>query len=110
MFLDQKKGMKNFLDDLYMEDSELSNNFLLNSIKSLDINNFIKFSEPNRRALNLLLDLQNRNTTTRLLLEACIFREESRGGHYRTDYPEKLDSWKCHSRQIKTKKIQKRFT
>ena len=105
-----KKGMKNFLDDLYMEDSELSNNSLLNSIKSLDINNFIKLSEPNRRALNLLLDLQNRNITTRLLLEACIFREESRGGHYRTDYPEKLDSWKCHSRQIKTKKIQKRFT
>ena len=104
------KGMKNFLDELSIEDSDLSNNFLLNSIKSIEINNFIRFSEPNRRALNVLLDLQNRLITTKLLLEACIFREESRGGHYRTDFPEKTDNWKCHSRQIKTKKIQKRFT
>ena len=104
------KGMKNFLDELSIEDSDLSNNFLLNSIKSIEINNFIRFSEPNRRALNVLLDLQNRHITTKLLLEACIFREESRGGHYRTDFPEKTDNWKCHSRQIKTKKIQKRFT
>ena len=102
-------GMQEFLYELNHEDYELSNNFLLKSIKEIDINQSIRFCEQNRRALNLLLDLQNRHITTRLLLEACIFRQESRGGHFRTDYPEKSINWKCHSRQLKSKKISKRF-
>ena len=102
-------GMNDFLEELSNDDYQLSNNFLLNSIKNIELNDSIKFCEQNRRALNLLLDLQNRLTTTKLLLQACIFREESRGGHFRSDYPEKSKSWKCHSRQLKNKNIQKRF-
>ena len=41
-------------------------------------------------ALNLLLDLKNRQITTLTLLKACLFREESRGGHYRDDFPIKI--------------------
>ena len=103
-------GMNDFLEELNNDDFQLSNNFLLNSIKNIELNDSIKFCEQNRRALNLLLDLQNRLTTTKLLLQACIFREESRGGHFRSDYPEKSKSWRCHSRQLKNKNIQKRFT
>ncbi len=51
-----------------------------------------------RTNLNLLLDLSHRQQTTRLLLEACLFRKESRGGHFRTDAPQKLPQWECHSR------------
>tara|TARA_B100000674_G_scaffold89625_1_gene62182 strand:+ start:886 stop:2547 length:1662 start_codon:yes stop_codon:yes gene_type:complete len=104
------KGMKDFLEELHHEDSELSNNYLLKAIKNIPINDSVRFSEQNRRALNLLLDLQNRHITTNLLLKACIFREESRGGHFRSDFPEKSINWKCHSRQFKNKNIQKRFT
>ncbi len=103
------KGMKEFLDELNQEDSQLSNNFLFNSIKNIKLNDSMKFCEQNRRAINLLLDLRNRQITTKLLLQACIFREESRGGHYRSDYPERNKNWECHSRQIKNKLIQKRF-
>ncbi len=57
------------------------------------------FDEISRRDLNLLLDLSNRQTTTKLLLEACLFRRESRGGHFRIDSPAAVPYWRCHSRQ-----------
>jgi len=104
-----KESMITFLDKLNIEYTNLSNNFLLNAIGKIEINQFTQFSEPNRRALNLLLDLQNRQITTKLLLQACIFREESRGGHFRTDHPLKSKYWECHSRQLKNSKIKKRF-
>jgi len=55
--------------------------------------------EISRRDLNLLLDLSNRQLTSSLLLEACLFRRESRGGHFRTDVPASVPYWKCHSHQ-----------
>ena len=69
----------------------------------------IKLNEPNRRGLNLLLDLQNRQITTLTLLKACLFRKESRGGHYRDDFPFKHENWECHTRQQLNKEIKKRF-
>ena len=101
--------MKQNLLDLNYDDFQLSNNYLFKAIKNININDSVRFCEENRRALNLLLDLQNRHITTKLLLQACIFREESRGGHFRTDFQEKSANWECHSRQCKNKNIQKRF-
>ena len=43
------------------------------------------------------------------LLKACLFREESRGGHFRDDFPDKDKNWECHTRQQLDQKIQKRF-
>ena len=94
---------------LQHESSDLRNNFLLALINNLQENQTLNLDEQNRRLLNLLLDLQNRQITTELLLKACIFREESRGGHYRDDFPKKEISWECHSRQQKNLKITKRF-
>ncbi len=54
-----------------------------------------------RKELNLLLDLSNRQLTSFLMLKACIFRNESRGGHHRVDAPSELPYWRCHSRQVK---------
>ena len=101
--------MRSFSKRLQIESSNLKNNFLLLQIQKLDENQILHLDEENRRALNLLLDLQNRQTTTDLLLKACIFREESRGGHFRTDFPNKDIGWKCHSRQQKNQTIKKRF-
>ncbi len=62
-------------------------------------------AESSRRDLNLLLDLYHRLLTSRLMLEACLFRGESRGGHYRSDAPAPLPQWRHHSRQQRQRGI-----
>ena len=64
--------------------------------------------EPSRQELNLLLDLIHRQRTSALLLEACLFRAESRGGHFRIDAPCSLPQWRRHSRQIRGQRIHTR--
>ena len=61
------------------------------------------FADGSRRDLNLLLDYRHRLLTSRLMLEACLFRRESRGGHFRHDAPASMPQWECHSRQNKTR-------
>ena len=104
-----KKSMIKLLETLQDEIDQLKINPLLKCLEKIEIDQQCKLSEPNRRGLNLLLDLQNRQITTLLLLKACLFREESRGGHYRDDFPTKDISWKCHTRQQLNQKICKRF-
>ena len=41
-------------------------------------------------------ELSNLMLTGRLLTEAALIREESRGAHYRSDFPETLPKWQCH--------------
>ncbi len=68
----------------------------------------LELEEPSRQELNLLLDLIHRQRTTALLLEACLFRTESRGGHFRSDAPCSLPQWRRHSRQVRREGIQTR--
>ena len=102
-----KNKMKLFYSNFGKDKSAIIDNPILNIIKEVEVSEKISFDEQHRRALNLLIDLQNRQITTRLLVEACLFREESRGGHYRIDYPNKNDLWKCHSNQRINQKIVK---
>ena len=104
-----KKNMNKLLKTLQDEIDQLQKNPLLECLNKIEIDQKLKLSEPNRRGLNLLLDLHNRQITTLLLLKACLFREESRGGHYRDDFPIKEITWKCHTRQQLNQEIIKRF-
>ncbi len=104
-----KVNMGEFLHYIQGDMNKLEKNVLLNSLPKIKFDQKIKLSERNRRALNLLLDLKNRQITTITLLKACLFREESRGGHYRDDFPDRDNNWECHTRQQLHKKIQKRF-
>ncbi len=104
-----KVNMSKFLNYIQNDIDKLNKNDLLNSLEKIKVDQKIKLSERNRRALNLLLDLKNRQITTITLLKACLFREESRGGHHRDDFPDKDKNWECHTRQQLDKKIQKRF-
>ncbi|MBE9033500.1 L-aspartate oxidase, partial [filamentous cyanobacterium LEGE 11480] len=42
-------------------------------------------------------ELYNLLTVSHLLLKSAAFRTESRGGHYRSDYPDTLDDWRVHT-------------
>jgi len=41
-------------------------------------------------------ELSNLILTGRLLTEAALLREESRGAHFRSDFPESSPKWQCH--------------
>ena len=102
-----KNKMDLFSNDLENDKAALVDNALLNLVKEVEIDQHVCFDEQHRRAINLLIDLQNRQITTKLLVEACLFREESRGGHYRNDFTNKNDLWKCHSSQKRNQEIKK---
>ncbi|MEH6629177.1 MAG: L-aspartate oxidase [Halopseudomonas aestusnigri] len=50
-----------------------------------------KYPAPSARMRNLM-------TVSKLIAQSALARKESRGGHYRDDYPETLDGYKTHSR------------
>ncbi|MCJ7654455.1 MAG: FAD-binding protein, partial [Dehalococcoidia bacterium] len=41
-------------------------------------------------------ELSNLVLTGRLLTEAALIREESRGAHFRSDFPQTSPKWQCH--------------
>jgi L-aspartate oxidase len=41
-------------------------------------------------------ELSNLILTGRLLTEAACIREESRGAHFRSDFPQSIPRWQCH--------------
>jgi L-aspartate oxidase len=50
-------------------------------------------------------DLQQRLVVTQLLLEAALFRQESRGGHFRVDAPAGQPFWQRHTVQQRGRAI-----
>lgn len=44
-------------------------------------------------------------TLAKLVAKAALWREESRGGHYRSDFPETRDEWQFHSIQRRDAEI-----
>lgn len=54
-----------------------------------------------RQILAGSLSLSSRNfvTLATLVTTAALWRDESRGGHYRTDFPETSEAWQVHSIQ-----------
>ena len=103
-----RKGMNSALVKVKQDYQNLLNEPLLNLVFSQSKYEIHEFEELARRDLNLLLDLSNRQMSSLLMLEACLFREESRGGHFRDDFPTSVPFWQCHTRQMKGKNIHTR--
>lgn len=47
--------------------------------------------------LRLWTETRNLLTVAKLVLKSALFRTESRGGHYRNDYPETDNDWQVHT-------------
>jgi succinate dehydrogenase/fumarate reductase flavoprotein subunit len=43
-----------------------------------------------------IIEIRNMLLVSKLIVSAALAREESRGAHYRDDYPEKADEWERH--------------
>jgi L-aspartate oxidase len=48
---------------------------------------------------NLSVSSRNFVALAMIVARAALWREESRGGHFRTDFPERLEKWRVHSIQ-----------
>ena len=92
-------GMRAVLKEVIGAIPKLEEEASLSLLSHQQVDQHFVLEEPCRRDLNLLLDLNHRQRTSALLLEACLFRKESRGGHFRNDAPAALPQWQCHSRQ-----------
>ncbi len=103
-----QKGMSSALAQVKKDYNNLLNEPLINLVFSQSKDSINEFDEISRKDLNLLLDLSNRQMASSLMLEACLFREESRGGHFRDDFPNSVPYWQCHTRQVKGKNIHTR--
>jgi len=103
-----QKGMCAALAKVKRDHENLLKEPLLNLVFSQSKDEINGFDEITRRDLNLLLDLSNRQKSSLLMLEACLFRKESRGGHFRDDYPTSVPFWQCHTRQVKGNPIHTR--
>jgi L-aspartate oxidase len=58
--------------------------------------------------LRLQQELRQRLVLAELLIEAAAFRQESRGGHFRTDAPAAQPFWRCHTIQSRNQAIHTR--
>ena len=68
--------------------------FLLNLPPAQSVN----FALPdNDRQLRLWAETRNLLDVAYLILKSAVFRTESRGGHYRLDYPQPNPSWQVHT-------------
>lgn len=103
-----RAGMQTLLQLTRRAMSPLEQEVLLCMVNRQSHQQSLELEEPSRQELNLLLDLIHRQRTTALLLEACLFRTESRGGHFRGDAPCCLPQWRRHSRQLRGEAIQTR--
>jgi len=65
----------------------------------------VQLAAGDPQSLRSQVDLQHRLVLADLLIEAALFRSESRGGHYRTDVPAAQPYWQRHTVQQRGRRI-----
>jgi L-aspartate oxidase len=71
----------------------------LQQVHQLPPGECLELATGDRQTLRGQVDLQHRLVLAELLIEAALFRGESRGGHYRTDVPAAQPYWQRHTVQ-----------
>ena len=71
----------------------------LRQLRQLEPGTSLLVNRADQAGLRSQVDLQHRLVLAELLIEAALFRTESRGGHYRTDAPAPQPFWLRHTLQ-----------
>ena len=77
----------------------------LRQLRQLEPGSSLLISRADQAGLRNQVDLQHRLVLAELLIEAALFRTESRGGHYRTDAPAPQPFWQRHTLQQRAQAI-----
>jgi L-aspartate oxidase len=80
----------------------------LQQLEQLQPNEQLGVAGSRAARLRAEVDLLHRLVLAELLIEAALFRSESRGGHYRTDAPAAQGFWQCHTLQLRGRAISTR--
>ena len=82
-------------------------NFWREDVRNLEMGKYVLHLPPNQTVnltseegeeqLKLYGETLNLVDVAYLILKSAAFRRESRGGHYRSDYPETLPEWQVHT-------------
>ncbi len=68
-------------------------------VQELSVSQRLQLAPASRQSWPLHQELHQRLVLAELLMEAALFRQESRGGHFRTDTPSSQPFWRVHSCQ-----------
>lgn len=66
---------------------------LLGAVDALMTERLPSASAPNAAALRRAIEVENSLVTARLMARSALMRRESRGNHFREDYPDQDDNW-----------------
>ena len=67
-------------------------------LEQLSPSKTIKFANPEAESnLRIYAETLNLLDIAYLILQSALFRNESRGGHYRLDYPQTDPNWQVHT-------------
>ena len=81
---------------------------LLRQGRELEPGDQFQLGRASLGVLRLQQELRQRLVLAELLIEAAAFRQESRGGHFRTDAAAAQPFWQCHTLQQKDRDIRTR--
>jgi L-aspartate oxidase len=87
---------------------ELENHRLWQCGEELAPGSRVELDPRQHQSMALLHELRQRLVLAQLLVEAAAFRQESRGGHFRTDVPAPQPFWRCETVQVKAQPIRTR--
>ena len=92
-------GLSPALTWVNLRRAELTMAPLLRQIQTLEPGDVLQLESDAAQHLLLLHELQQRLVLAGLLIEAALFRSESRGGHFRRDAPAPQPFWRVHTVQ-----------
>ena len=91
-------GMKKAIDLVESWRKEFANFEIVKYLLDRPRDCNIQFNSPDAdKQLRLCSETLNLLDIAYLILKSALFRTESRGGHYRTDYPQTLRDWQVHT-------------
>ncbi len=95
----QASSLAPALREVALQRAQLSHSPLIRASHDLEPGQCLELTPPQLQALLSQQNLHQRLVLANLLMEAALFRTESRGGHFRTDAPASTSYWRRHTQQ-----------
>ena len=94
----EQSGLSSAIATIESWQQDFANLTLSQFLLSLRPNEPVKFDRPDsEKQLRLWAETRNLLDVAYLILKSADFRTESRGGHYRLDYPQPDPDWQVHT-------------